>query len=73
MKHTTWACGLFVPADVIGVIALAGSVATRLLAVQVIAWLSRATARASFQPLHDPARCSAGTGRAGTRAIGPAT
>lgn len=55
MKHTTWASGLSVTADGTGVIGHAGSVATRLLAdrVGLTAELSKATARASFRPVHD--------------------
>ena len=55
MKHTTWASGLSVTADGSGVIGHAGSVATRLLAdrVGLTQELSRATARASFRPVHD--------------------
>jgi len=58
VQHTTWSSGLSVTADGRGVIAHAGSVATRLLAdrVGLTGELSRATARASFRPVHDRGR-----------------
>jgi hypothetical protein len=54
----TWASGLSVTTDGIGVMAHAGSVAMRLLAdrVGLTDQLSRALQRRSFQPVHDRGR-----------------
>ena len=55
MKRTSWSSGLSVTADGVGVVAHAGSVATRLLAdrVGLRAELSRAVARSNFVAGHD--------------------
>lgn len=58
MKRTSWSRGLSVTADGVGVVAHAGSIATRLLAdrVGLTAELSKAMARRSFTPGHDRGR-----------------
>ena len=54
----TWSTGLSVTADGTGVVAHAGSVATRLLAdrVGLTEALSAALVRRSFRPVHDRGR-----------------
>jgi len=58
MKRPSWSAGLSVTADGVGVVAHAGSVATRLLADRfgVTSELSKAMARRSFVPGHDRGR-----------------
>ena len=58
MKRTSWSAGLSVSADGVGVVAHAGSVATRLLADRtgLTAELSKAMARRNFSPGHDRGR-----------------
>lgn len=58
MKRTSWSAGLSVSADGVGVVAHAGSVATRLLAdrVGLPVELSKAMTRGSFVPPHDRGR-----------------
>ena len=58
MKRTSWSSGLSVSADGVGVVAHAGSVATRLLAdrIGLTGELSKAMARANFIPVHDRGR-----------------
>lgn len=58
MKRTSWSTGLSVTADRVGVIAHAGSVATRLLADRtgLTAELSKAMFRRNFNPVHDRGR-----------------
>ncbi|HET7174356.1 MAG TPA: transposase [Nocardioidaceae bacterium] len=58
MKRTSWSSGLAVTADGVGVVAHAGSVATRLLADRtgLTSELSKAMARRSFAPVHDRGR-----------------
>jgi hypothetical protein len=58
VKRTTWSSGLSVTADGVGVVAHAGSVATRLLADRtgLTGELSKAMVRGSFVPLHDRGR-----------------
>lgn len=55
MKRTSWSTGLSVSGDGVGVVAHAGSVATRLLADRtgLTAELSKAMARRNFNPCHD--------------------
>lgn len=58
MKRTSWSSGLSVSADGVGVVAHAGSVATRLLADRtgLTAELSKAMSRRNFTPGHDRGR-----------------
>ncbi|MBC7307579.1 MAG: IS1380 family transposase [Dietzia sp.] len=58
MKRTSWSSGLAVSADGVGVVAHAGSVATRLLADRtgLTGELSKVMARRNFVPLHDRGR-----------------
>lgn len=58
MKRTSWSAGLSVSADGVGVVAHAGSVATRLLADRtgLTAELSKAMTRRNFTPGHDRGR-----------------
>lgn len=58
MKRTSWSSGLSVTSDGVGVVAHAGSVATRLLADRtgLTAELSRAMVRRNFNPGHDRGR-----------------
>ena len=58
MKRTSWSAGLSVSADGVGVVAHAGSVATRLLADRtgLTAELSKAMVRRNFNPGHDRGR-----------------
>jgi hypothetical protein len=58
VKRTSWSSGLSVSADGVGVVAHAGSVATRLLADRtgLTAELSAAMARRGFVPVHDRGR-----------------
>ncbi len=58
MKRTSWSAGLSVTADGVGVVAHAGSVATRLLADRtgLTAELSKAMERRSFTPGHNRGR-----------------
>ncbi len=58
MKRTTWSSGLLVTADGVGVVAHAGSVATRLLADRtgLAGERSEAMVRRSFVPVHDRGR-----------------
>jgi len=58
VKRTSWSAGLVVSGDGAGVVAHAGSVATRLLADRsgLTGELSRAMARRSFVPGHDRGR-----------------
>jgi hypothetical protein len=58
VKRTTWSSGLSVTADGVGVVAHAGSVATRLLADRtgLTGELSKAMVRRSFVPVHDRGR-----------------
>ena len=58
MKRTSWSAGLSVTADGVGVVAHAGSVATRLLADRtgLTAELSKAMVRRDFNPGHDRGR-----------------
>jgi hypothetical protein len=58
VKRTSWSTGLSVTADGVGVVAHAGSVATRLLADRtgLTGELSKAMARRNFVPLHDRGR-----------------
>ena len=58
MKSTRWSRGLSVTGDGVGVIAHAGSVATRLLADRtgLTGELSKAMTRRNFMPLHDRGR-----------------
>ena len=58
MKRTSWSAGLSVTADGVGVVAHAGSVATRLLADRtgLTAELSKAMVRRNFVPGHDRGR-----------------
>lgn len=58
MKRTSWSSGLSVSADGVGVVAHAGSVATRLLADRtgLTAELSAAMSRRGFVPVHDRGR-----------------
>jgi len=58
VKRTTWSSGLSVTADGVGVVAHAGSVATRLLADRtgLTGELSKAMVRGSFVPVHDRGR-----------------
>lgn len=58
MKRTSWSAGLSVAADGVGVVAHAGSVATRLLADRtgLTGGLSKAMARRNFVPVHDRGR-----------------
>lgn len=58
MKRTSWSTGLSVSADGVGVVAHAGSVATRLLADRtgLTGELSKAMVRRNFNPGHDRGR-----------------
>lgn len=58
MKRTSWSSDLYVMSDGVGVVAHAGSVATRLLADQtgLAAELSRAMIRRNFNLGHDRGR-----------------
>jgi hypothetical protein len=58
VKRTSWSAGLSVSADGVGVVAHAGSIATRLLADRtgLTAELSKAMARPNFVPGHDRGR-----------------
>ncbi len=58
MKRTSWSTGLSVTCDGVGVVAHAGSVATRLLADRtgLTAELSKVMVRRNFVPLHDRGR-----------------
>lgn len=58
MKRTSWSAGLSVSADGVGVVAHAGSVATRLLADRtgLTGELSKAMIRRNFNPGHDRGR-----------------
>lgn len=58
MKRTSWSAGLSVSSDGVGVVAHAGSVATRLLGdrVGLTTGLSKAMARRHFNPGHDRGR-----------------
>ena len=58
VKRTSWSAGLSVTADGVGVVAHAGSIATRLLAdrVGLTGELSKAMARRNFTPGHDRGR-----------------
>ena len=58
MKRTSWSAGLSVTADGVGVVAHAGSVATRLLADRtgLTSELSKAMIRRNFVPGHDRGR-----------------
>ena len=58
MKRTSWSAGLSVTADGVGVVAHAGSVATRLLADRtgLTGELSKAMVRRNFTPVHDRGR-----------------
>lgn len=58
MKRTSWSAGLSVTGDGVGVVAHAGSVATRLLADRtgLTAELSKAMVRRNFVPVHDRGR-----------------
>lgn len=58
MKRTSWSTGLSVSGDGVGVVAHAGSVATRLLADRsgLTGELSKAMARRNFNPGHDRGR-----------------
>ncbi len=58
MKRTSWSAGLSVSADGVGVVAHAGSVATRLLAdrIGLTGELSKAMVRRNFNPGHDRGR-----------------
>lgn len=58
MKRTSWSSGLSVTSDGVGVVAHAGSIATRLLADRtgLTAELSRAMVRRNFNPGHDRGR-----------------
>lgn len=58
MKRTSWSAGLSVTSDGVGVVAHAGSVATRLLGdrVGLTTGLSKAMARRHFNPGHDRGR-----------------
>lgn len=58
MKRTSWSAGLSVSGDGVGVVAHAGSVATRLLADRtgLTGELSKAMARRNFVPGHDRGR-----------------
>lgn len=58
MKGTSWSSGLSVTSDGVGVVAHAGSVATRLLADRagLAAELSKTMARRNFNPVHDRGR-----------------
>jgi len=58
VKHMTWSSGLRVTADGAGVVAHAGSVATRLLAdrLGLTGELSKALTKPSFSPRHDRGR-----------------
>ena len=58
MKRTSWSSGLSVTSDGVGVVAHAGSVATRLLADRtgLTGELSKAMARRNFNPGHDRGR-----------------
>ncbi len=58
MKRTSWSAGLSVTADGVGVVAHAGSVATRLLADRtgLTVELSKAMTRRNFTPGHDRGR-----------------
>lgn len=58
MKTTSWSAGLSVSADGVGVVAHAGSVATRLLADRtgLTGQLSAVLARRGFVPVHDRGR-----------------
>ncbi|MGN6089432.1 MAG: IS1380 family transposase [Actinomycetales bacterium] len=64
MKRTSWSAGLSVTADGVGVVAHAGSVATRLLADRtgLTGELSKAMARRNFTPGHDRGRVLADVG-----------
>ena len=55
MKRTSWSSGISVTADGVGVLARAGSVATRLLADRtgLTGELSKAMTRRNFVPVHD--------------------
>ena len=57
-KHLSWSSGLSVTADGTGVVAHAGSVATRLLAdrVGLTGALSSALTRRAFRPVHNDGR-----------------
>jgi hypothetical protein len=58
VKRTSWSAGLSVTGDGTGVVAHAGSVATRMLAdrIGLTAGLSKALQRRSFTPVHDRGR-----------------
>lgn len=58
MKRTSWSTGLCVTGDGVGVVAHAGSVATRLLADRtgLTGELSKAMVRRNFNPVHDRGR-----------------
>lgn len=58
MKRTSWSAGLSVTADGVGVVAHAGSIATRLLADRtgLTDELSKAMTRSKFTPGHDRGR-----------------
>ncbi len=58
MKGTSWSVGLSVTGDGVGVVAHAGSVATRLLADRtgLTGELSEAMVRGGFVPVHDRGR-----------------
>ena len=58
MKGTSWSAGLSVTGDGAGVVAHAGSVATRMLAdrIGLTGEVSKALARRSFRPVHDRGR-----------------
>ena len=58
VKRTSWSTGLSVSADGVGVVAHAGSVATRLLADRtgLTGELSKAMLRRGFVPVHDRGR-----------------
>jgi hypothetical protein len=58
VKRTSWSTGLSVTSDGVGVVAHAGSVATRLLAdrVGLTSELSKVMVRRNFVPGHDRGR-----------------